>query len=195
MEILGVSCIKGEIHSLLTLLRLHTKWATNSNRSSDYAMNEESDLIVAFRNLNEYLEGYYDLKEVDCVNYIHPFHQIIVSEKASGPLTSAALSSLSKFVLYGFLSADFPRASEGINLIASSISKCVFEETDWESDEVILMKLLELSTMCFRCDASTLLTVGAAWEIYSTCLSIRSQYRFEIFPLKFHILTCLNVAL
>jgi brefeldin A-resistance guanine nucleotide exchange factor 1 len=73
--------------------------------------------------------------------YLLPFHKVIVSEKASGPLTSAALNSLSKFALYGFLDERFPRVQEGISLIATSISQCIFEETDWESDELILMKL------------------------------------------------------
>ena len=174
----GVTCIKGEIHSILTIMRLHTKWSNTARFPRKANMeNEENALLQPFRRLNEYLEGTFNLREVDCVQYIEPFHHVIVSDKASGLLTSASLSSLIKFVLYGFLSADFPRAAEGINLIAGSISRCVFEETDWESDEVILMKLLELSTMCFRCDASMLLTVASSWEIYSTCLSIRAQYR------------------
>ena len=109
--------------------------------------------------------------------YLDPFHQVVVSEHASGPLTSAALSSLNKFALYGFLSGDMPRAGEGINLLAHCIPSCVFEETDWESDEIILVKLLELSTTCLRCDASSMLTVSAGWDIFSTCLSIYQQAR------------------
>jgi hypothetical protein len=133
--------------------------------------------MKSFRKLNEYLEGIFDLAEVDCVSYITPFYDVIVSDKANGPLTSAALSSLSKFVLYGFLSRNYPRASEGVALIAGSISHCVFEETDWESDELILMKLLELSVLSFRCNASIMLTIGAAWDVYSTCISIHNHYR------------------
>ena len=169
MNINGVMCIKGEIHSIMTLMRLNTRW---SGRDVD-----EGPLVQSFRRLNEYLEGIFDLREVDCVMYISPFQQVIVSEQASGPLTCAALSSLSKFVLYGFLSPHYPRAREGIGLIANSISCALFEETDWESDEVIFMKLLELSALSLRCDASALLDVDAAWDIYSTCLNIHSQYR------------------
>lgn len=185
----GVTSIKGEINSMLTLMRIHTKW-TNSYYSSDVILAksksqssndnisyEEISLVASFRLLNEYLEGLYNLEEVDCVAYISPFHDVITSDQASGPLTCAALGSLVKFTSYGFLSPNFPRAIEAVALIANCISSCVFEETDWESDEVILMKLLELSTLLFRCDASQLLTVGLAWDIYSTCISIYSQYR------------------
>ena len=178
----GVTCIKGEIHSVLTLIRLNTRWSQLGNNRSTHDIiglekEKEIPFVQSFRRLNEYLECIFDLREVDCVMYIKPFHEVIISDQASGPLTSAALSSLSKFALYGFLSSGFPRVKEGIAMIANCISCCVFEETDWESDEVILMKLLELSALCLRCDASSLLTVGAAWDVYSTCIEIHNQYR------------------
>lgn len=171
----GVTCIKGEIHNIMTLLRLSTRWLTHSRFSGELLIQDENPIVRSFRRLNEKLEGIYDLRMVDCVDYLQSFCQVIISDSASGPLTSAALSSVSKFVLYGFLSADFPRASEGINLIANCIPKCIFVETDWESDEVILMKLLELSALTLQCDSSGLLTATAAWEIYSTCMSIHNQ--------------------
>ena len=182
----GVSCIKGEIHSLVTLMRLHTRWSQKQRGSSGSSSSmissmsasyrDENSIVRSFRKLNEYLEGIFDLREVDCVVYLSPFHEVIVSENASGLLTSASLSSISKFVSYGFLCPSFPRVKEGIALIANCISRCVFEESDWESDEVILMKLLELSTLALRCDASSMLSVGAAWDMYSTCIGIHSQY-------------------
>lgn len=171
----GVSCIKGEIHSIMTLMRLSTRWSNAKNTRSTQL--EESPFVNSYRRLNEYLEGLFDLSEVDCVKYLTPFHEVIVSDQASGPLTSAALSSVCKFAMFGFLSTKNPRSEQGISLVAQCISKCIFEETDWESDEVILMKLLELSTLTLRCDASKLLSVSAAWDIYSTCLSIHNQYR------------------
>ncbi len=174
----AVLCIKGEIHSLITSIRLNSRWSMQPARlSRDSSHNDDSNPINAFRRLNEYLEGLYDLEKVECVSYVKPFHDIIISDKANGPLTSAALSSLSKFILYGFFKPTYPGVVEGINLLANSISHCVFEETDWESDELILIKLLELSTLCFQCDASEKLTVSSAWDVYSTCISIHNHYR------------------
>jgi brefeldin A-resistance guanine nucleotide exchange factor 1 len=158
-------------------MRLNTRWSHAAKMGREVSYAEEDSLTQPFRRLNEYLEGIFDLREVDCVMYIMPFHNIIVSEKASGPLTSAALTSLTKFALYGFLSEPYPRVQEGVSLIANCISRCVFEETDWESDELILMKLLELSTLCYRCNASRLLTIASAWEMYNTCISIHNHYR------------------
>lgn len=95
----------------------------------------------------------------------------------SGSITSVALSALHKFLSYGFLTRDCPRAKEGVNLIAKCIPNCVFEETDSGSDEVVLMKLLELAVLCLSCDASHLLTVSNAWEMYETCYMIGSDRR------------------
>ena len=177
MESHGVSCIKGEIHSIMTLMRLHSRWSQLNRFSRESAYQEEDSMVLSFRKLNVYLEGLFDLKDVDCVMYIVPFYNVIVSDKASGPLTSAALSSLCKFTLYGFLTPGFPRVQEGIALISRCTSLCVFEETDWESDELILMKLLELSTLCYRCEASKLLTIASAWDMFATCISIHNHYR------------------
>jgi brefeldin A-resistance guanine nucleotide exchange factor 1 len=169
-----VCVVSGEVHDIMTLLRLNTRWA-DTGFSRELLIQDESKFIRSFRELNDELDGIFDLNGVQCISYLVPFSQVIISENASGPLTSAALSSLSKFVLYGFLSSAYPGASEGINHIARCIPQCIFEETDWESDEVILMKLLELSSLCLRSDASGLLTVAAAWEIYETCISIHNH--------------------
>lgn len=175
--ILGVSCIKGEIHSLITLMRLNTRWSSKSYKHHRDSYLQEDPLIENFQRLNSYLEGVIDLQDVDCVTYVLPFYHLIVSEQAGCAVTSAALSSLSKFALYGFFSPQFPRVQEAMALIARCISHCVFEETDWESDELILMKLLELATLCFRCQASSLLSAESAWDVFSTCKSIHEHYR------------------
>lgn len=175
----GVNCIKGEIHSLITLLRLNTRWsgkAYNRGLKGD-SLVEEDPVTDNFRELNEYLDGHYDLQTVDCVKYVHPFYSIVVSEHTGCALTSAALSSLSKFALYGFFAPQYPSVVEAMILVAKSISHCIFEETDWESDELILMKLLELATLCFRNQGSSLLSVESAWDVYSTCKSIYEHYR------------------
>jgi hypothetical protein len=172
----AVTCIKGEIHSIMTLMRLNTRWASARNGRETY-YNEEDSLAQPFRRLNEYLGGRFSLDEVDCVMYIMPFHNVVVSNTASGPLTTAALTSLTKFALYGFLAECYPRVQEGITLVASCISRCVYPETDWESDEMILMKLLELSTLCYRSEAARLLTIASAWEVYSTCIAMHTHYK------------------
>lgn len=100
---------------------------------------------------------------------------IVISPLTTGPITGAALSSLHKFLLYGFIREDSLRASEGINLIAATISKCVFEETDNYSDEVVLMKVLELSALCVRCDVGTMLNCDEIVSVFNKCLHVSKE--------------------
>lgn len=200
----GISILRGEIQAILTLMRANTRWSvptklmrTTSTSSVATVATEkvpstiitgyhggtdidEFPLAQSFRILSEYLEGIYDLQDVDMDAYVSPFHDIVVSDQANGPLTCAALASLVKFASYGFFSSNFPRAKEGVALLADCIAHCIFEATDWESDELILMKLLELSTLTYKCDASRLLSVNAALDIYNTCISLQSHYQAKI---------------
>ena len=73
----GVTCIKGEVHNIMTMLRLNSRWASASRFSSELLIQRESPMVQSFRRLNEYLEGTFDLKDIDCVVYLLPFHQII----------------------------------------------------------------------------------------------------------------------
>ena len=57
----------------------------------------------------------------------------------SGPLTGMALSSINKFLLYGFVDSTVPRAREAVNLIAFASTNCRFESSSQADDEVRVM--------------------------------------------------------
>lgn len=56
----------------------------------------------------------------------------------------------------------------------------MFEESHWQADEVVMLKLLELSTMVYRCDAAAHMSARAAWNVFQTCIMIRNQSRVSI---------------
>ena len=60
----GVTCIKGEIHSILTLMRLQTPSSATEV------------LRQAFHHLSECLEGKYFLSELNCVLYLGISYEI-----------------------------------------------------------------------------------------------------------------------
>ena len=47
----AVSCIKGEIHSMMTLMRLNTKWAKQIYSSREVSQPDENSLVQSFRVL------------------------------------------------------------------------------------------------------------------------------------------------
>ena len=107
------------------------------------------------------LQGFADLAEVDTVQYLSPFLEVIMSEKTSGPITGVALSSDNKFILYNIISRDSLRVREAMNNIAIDISRCRFEATDRDDDEVVLMKVSSAARQtCTREHCTRALTDG-----------------------------------
>ncbi|CAN0435607.1 unnamed protein product, partial [Ectocarpus sp. 8 AP-2014] len=168
----AVLCVKGEIHNVLTVLRLNSRWASRERFTREIPLQAESPLARAFKGLHSHLEEVDDLANVDTVRYLLPFLAVVESPATTGPMTGVALSSLHKFLLYGFIRKDCPRVKEGITLVAQAISRCHFEETDPESDELVLMKLLELSALCLRCEVGDLLTDESCWNIFVACYNL-----------------------
>ncbi|CAM9658700.1 unnamed protein product, partial [Hapterophycus canaliculatus] len=168
----AVLCVKGEIHNVLTVLRLNSRWASRERFTREIPLQAESPLARAFKGLHSHLEEVDDLANVDTVRYLLPFLAVVESPATTGPMTGVALSSLHKFLLYGFIRKDCPRVKEGITLVAQAISRCHFEETDPESDELVLMKLLELSALCLRCEVGDLLTDDSCWNIFLACYNL-----------------------
>ena len=151
---------------MLTVMRLNARWASGARFRREIPLQAESPLTRGLKALHDHLQGFCDIRDVDTVRYLAPFVAVVRSARASGPLTGAALSSLHKFLLYGFLSRHATRAREAVDLVGAGIAGCVFEETDSESDEVTLMKLLELSALSLRCDAGILLSDLRIWEMF-----------------------------
>lgn len=89
---------------------------------------------------------------------------VIRSEETSGLITGVALSSMDKF-LKSLITVDSTNAARAMALIAEAVTHCRFEATDYASDEVVLMKILQVLLSCVQCNAGILLTEG---KLYNT---------------------------
>ena len=63
----AVLCVKGEIHNVLTVLRLNSRWASRERFSREVPLQAESPLSRAFKGLHSHLEEVDDLANVDTV--------------------------------------------------------------------------------------------------------------------------------
>jgi len=122
---------------------------------------------------NDYSDEY-GKSSLRSFDYIYPFACVVVSPHASSSITGAALSSLHKFLLYGFLrkEEESQRACEGIELIGEAIIQCKFEEVGMNEGEVVLMKMLELSALCIRCEVGNLLSEELIFKIFMVCYEV-----------------------
>ena len=72
---------------------------------------------------------------------------MIRSEDTSGPLTGLAISSINKFLSYNLIPFDHVSASCGVESIADAVTHARFIGTNPSNDEVVLMKILQVSSL------------------------------------------------
>eukprot|EP01138_Halocafeteria_seosinensis_P010884 gb/GECG01011117.1/.p1 GENE.gb/GECG01011117.1/~~gb/GECG01011117.1/.p1 ORF type:complete len:2015 (+),score=275.06 gb/GECG01011117.1/:1-6045(+) len=168
----AVNCIKGEIHNVLSVMRLNQRWASEARFRKEIPLQSETPLLRSFKTLHNYLQRLVDINDVDTVFYLQPFLDVIASKDTSGPLTEMALSAVNKFLLYGFVHPQAPRCREAVNKIAEAATQCRFESSSSTDDEATLMKLLELLVNCLRSVAGPLLTDERVWQVTVCCFRI-----------------------
>ena len=159
--------IKCEVQRVMSVLRSHTADASLSlSRFSQEIPSElESPMLRAFRGLYRELQSTTgDVRAVDSCTYTAPFCGALVAGDVSGVVAGVALAALNKFLLYGFLSARAPRASEAVNCIVRAATQCRFEPTSAAEDELVLLRLLELLGNALRCGAGADLTDDSVWD-------------------------------
>ncbi|KAF4315984.1 hypothetical protein JM18_008879 [Phytophthora kernoviae] len=160
-----MNCVKGEIHNVLSMMRVNARWASSDRFKQEIPASTQSPMMRAFKQLHYELQSVTDLADVDTVTYLLPFVMVIESERTSGFITGAAISAVNKFLLYGLITGESLRADVAINRIAVCVSRCRFEETHRADDEAVLMKLLELVEYCVRCDAGHLISGENLWKM------------------------------
>ena len=96
----------------------------------------------------------------------------------SGPIAGAALSSIEKFLVYDLL-RRLPDVAPAMIAIATSVTHCKFEATDAVSDEVVLMKILEVLKACLLCSSGCHLSDEAVCQMMETCFSMCFQMRLS----------------
>jgi hypothetical protein len=151
-----ISTIKGEIHNVLSVIQSDDILRGSSSNSSGTATIHT--LVNQFRELNDFLNSVVSatttignssstnnssiiLESLDVTTYITPFATAITSPECNASVTGAALSSLVKFVLYGFVSTtQHPRAIEGLTLMAKCVRYCSFQETSPEEYKIKIKK-------------------------------------------------------
>ena len=68
---------------------------------------EQDPLIRALYTLQDILNHTHRLSNLDVTTYLKPFCEIVQSDDTTGPVTGMAISSLDKFLAYGFIGKDW----------------------------------------------------------------------------------------
>lgn len=157
----SVHTIIGEVQLVIVTMRSNNRFSSLNSR--------ENPLMKEFKNLRSLLRPNTNVAELDPMVYFKPFLNVIHSNETSGPIKGVALSSIEKFLNYGFLDKTSLHAAKIIKKISDTVVLCRFEATTLESDDVVLMKILRALLSCLSCPAGRLLSDENVFEMINVC--------------------------
>uniref|UniRef100_A0A672KPN6 Golgi-specific brefeldin A-resistance guanine nucleotide exchange factor 1 n=1 Tax=Sinocyclocheilus grahami TaxID=75366 RepID=A0A672KPN6_SINGR len=120
-----------------------------------------------------------DLSDVEPNVFLRPFLEVVRSEDTTGPITGLALTSVNKFLSYGLIDANQEGAAEGIENMADAVTHARFVGTDPASDEVVLMKILQVLRTLLLTPVGAHLTNESVCEIMQSCFRICFEMRLS----------------
>ncbi|KAK2746377.1 GDP/GTP exchange factor for ARF [Myotisia sp. PD_48] len=140
---------------------------------------QDSPLMSAFTRLRVDLKDCKDIQHFDTPSLLHPFLQVIRSSSTSAPITSLALSTITKFFTYNIININSPRLSPALQLLSAAITHCRFEATDSAADEIVLLRILKLMEGMLSRPEGDLLGDESVCEMMETGLSMCCQVRLS----------------
>ncbi|MGH0122511.1 UNVERIFIED_CONTAM: hypothetical protein FKN15_049325 [Acipenser sinensis] len=111
--------------------------------------------------------------------FLRPFLEVIRSEDTTGPITGLALTSVNKFLSHGLIDSSHDGAAEGIESMADAVTHARFVGTDPASDEVVLMKILQVLRTLLLTPVGAHLTNESVCEIMQSCFRICFEMRLS----------------
>eukprot|EP00118_Oscarella_pearsei_P026459 m.309936 g.309936 ORF g.309936 m.309936 type:complete len:1642 (+) comp48637_c0_seq1:73-4998(+) len=168
----ALNIVSGEISNVVAAMR----------RSSRYTRSQEEDqhpLLHSFNVLKETLSSASDLRQIDVNLFLAPFLDVIRSEDTTGPVTALALSAVNKFLSYGFVDVGREGAAAGIDNLADAVTHARFVGTDSSSDEVVLMKILQVLRTLLLTPVGRLMTNESVCESMQSCFRICFELRLS----------------
>ncbi|XP_026080198.1 Golgi-specific brefeldin A-resistance guanine nucleotide exchange factor 1 isoform X5 [Carassius auratus] len=170
----NIYIVQGEISVVVAAIKRNSRWSTHT------PLDEEQDpLLNSFSHLKETLNNIKDLSDVEPNVFLRPFLEVVRSEDTTGPITGLALTSVNKFLSYGLIDANHEGAAEGIENMADAVTHARFVGTDPASDEVVLMKILQVLRSLLLTPVGAHLTNESVCEIMQSCFRICFEMRLS----------------
>ncbi|CAK9164754.1 unnamed protein product [Ilex paraguariensis] len=104
--------------------------------------------------------------------YLQPFLDVIRFEETGAPIKGVALSSVYKILNLDVLDLNTVNVKDAMHLVVDVVTSCRFKVTDPASEEVDLMKLLQVLLACLKSKASVMLNNQHVCTIVNTCFRV-----------------------
>lgn len=170
----NIYIIQGEINIVVGAIKRNARWSTH------IPLDEERDpLLHSFSHLKEVLNSGTELSEIEPNVFLRPFLEVIRSEDTTGPITGLALTSVNKFLSCALIDPTHEGTAEGMENMADAVTHARFVGTDPASDEVVLMKILQVLRTLLLTPVGTHLTNESVCEIMQSCFRICFEMRLS----------------
>ncbi|KAI3713152.1 hypothetical protein L1987_71725 [Smallanthus sonchifolius] len=165
--------VNSEIGAVLAVMRRNVRWGFHYTTDEDQL---DHPLIKYFKDIRKQVFSWqHQWHTISPVVYLQPFLDVIQSDETSAPITGVALSSIYKLLTLEVLDLDTINVTDSLHLIVDAVTSCRFEVTDPASEEVVLMKILQVLLACMKSKASVNLSNQHVCNIVNTCFQIVHQ--------------------
>ncbi|EEF32377.1 pattern formation protein, putative [Ricinus communis] len=170
----AVACmVNSEIGAVLAVMRRNVRWGVRYVTDDDQL---EHTLIHSLKELRKQIFSWqHKWHSIDPAIYLQPFLDVICSDETGAPITGVALSSVYKILTLDLLDVNTVNVAEAMHLIVDAVTTCRFEVTDPASEEVVLMKILQVLLACMKSKASVKLSNQHVCNIVNTCFRVVHQ--------------------
>ncbi|VFQ96946.1 unnamed protein product [Cuscuta campestris] len=165
--------VNSEIGAVLAVMRRNVRWGIQYASSDDQL---EHSLIQSFKELRKKIFSWqHQWNVVDPLVYLQPFLDVVQSDETGAPITGVALSAIYKFLTLEILDSTTKNVDKALHQIVDAVTSCRFEVTDSASEEVVLMKILQVLLACMKSKASIYLGDQHVCNIVNTCFRLVRQ--------------------
>ncbi|MED6192566.1 hypothetical protein PIB30_011362 [Stylosanthes scabra] len=169
-----IACmINAEIGAVLAVMRRNVRWGVHYMADDDHL---EHSLVKSLKELRRQIFSWQNQwHSINPVLYLQPFLDVIKSDETGAPITGVALSSVYKILTLDVIDQNTVNIEDAMHLVVDAITSCRFEVTDPGSEEVALMKILQVLLACVKCKASATLSNQHICTIVNSCFHIVHQ--------------------
>ncbi|XP_064536174.1 Golgi-specific brefeldin A-resistance guanine nucleotide exchange factor 1 isoform X1 [Drosophila montana] len=170
----GIYVVRGEMATLMTAMRRGTRW-----NATTYVDDEKDALLKLFIDLKQVLNRIEDLRLIEPNVFLAPFLEVIRTAETTGPLTSLALASVTKFLSYGLIDPTTPNLAVIVEKIAYAVTHARFMGTDQSSDSVTFMRFIEVLHALIRSPEGVAVSNESMCEVMLSCFKICFEPRLS----------------
>lgn len=170
----GLACmINSEVGAVLAVMRRNARWGGRYMSGDDQL---EHSLIQSLKALRRQIFSLQNQWEtVEPALYLQPFLDVIRSDETGALITGVALSSVYKILTLDVLDMNMVNVEDAMHLVVDAVTSCRFEVTDPASEEVVLMKILQVLLACMKSKTSVTLSNQHVCTIVNTCFRVVHQ--------------------